>query len=496
MITRSAVFSLVVAGVMLRATDAQAAGFYFSERGVRPLARGGAFTAGADDLGAMWHNPAGIYEAGTEFLFDASWLHFTTEYQRRAILEQRDPNTGAVVGTYEQTYDEVRGTSPVIPIPTIAGSYQVHDRVVVALGVHAPYAAVTSFPESHNGAPSPQRYALITLDGSALVYMGAYAAFKAREDLRIGIGFEVLAGRFRATQMFSGCVPEKFFCAPEQPEWDTLTQLTAGPIIAPTGVVGVIYNPHEQWRIGANFHGPTVVRAPAEIAARLPATPVFETARQEGREARVAFELPYSLRLGVEFRPVPELRIEATGAFEAWSMHDAITITPENVELRNVVGFPDPYRVPTQTIPRNFRDTGSARLGSELDFELFDLTWTGRGGVSYESSAIPDQYTSALTIDMSKVTVGLGLGLHVDAWRFDVTYAHVFGTTVDVPPDQARVPLLSPVAANQAEPHYINGGTYRARSNVLGLGFRYDFDHVDEPAPDGPSAASVPVPLP
>src|ERR1700691_3535901 len=41
------------------AGEARASGLYFSDRGVRPLGRGGAFVAGADDLGAIWYNPAG-----------------------------------------------------------------------------------------------------------------------------------------------------------------------------------------------------------------------------------------------------------------------------------------------------------------------------------------------------------------------------------------------------------------------------------------------------
>ncbi len=54
------------AGLGFGVGTAHAAGLYFSERGVRPLARGGAFTAGADDLGAIWYNPAGVYDAGPQ----------------------------------------------------------------------------------------------------------------------------------------------------------------------------------------------------------------------------------------------------------------------------------------------------------------------------------------------------------------------------------------------------------------------------------------------
>ena len=65
----------VLLGTLATAADAGAAGLYFSDRGVRPLGRGGAFVAGADDLGAIWYNPAGIVDAPSSFLLDASWLN-------------------------------------------------------------------------------------------------------------------------------------------------------------------------------------------------------------------------------------------------------------------------------------------------------------------------------------------------------------------------------------------------------------------------------------
>src|SRR5207248_1905741 len=60
-----------------------AAGLYFSDRGVRPLGRGGAYVAGAEDVGAIWYNPAGLADAGSSIMADFSWLHFTSDYTRR-----------------------------------------------------------------------------------------------------------------------------------------------------------------------------------------------------------------------------------------------------------------------------------------------------------------------------------------------------------------------------------------------------------------------------
>ncbi|MCK6591753.1 MAG: hypothetical protein L6Q76_29720 [Polyangiaceae bacterium] len=95
-------FTLSVSGA------AQGAGLYFADRGVRPLGRGGAFIAGADDPGAIAYNPAGLFDAGGQVLLDGSWVNFSSEYTRQAIVRQVDPNTGETTATYLKTFEPRR----------------------------------------------------------------------------------------------------------------------------------------------------------------------------------------------------------------------------------------------------------------------------------------------------------------------------------------------------------------------------------------------------
>jgi long-chain fatty acid transport protein len=484
--------SLCAAAVALTlGARADAAGLYFADRGVRPAGMAGAFVAGADDLGAIPYNPAGIYDAGTQILVDAAWLHFTSDYQRQALVRQVDPNTGRAVGEYRQSFPSAHGTSPVLPIPTLAASLKLGKHAVVALDAWAPYSAITSYPDTVEGKPAPTRYSLVTLDGSMLAVVGAAAAFAPIKELRIGVAAGVLAGTFRATNYLSGCVPDKFLCAPEQPEWDVLAQLTVGPIVAPAANVGAIWAITPKWRLGASFQLPVYVRSKAKIDVRLPSTPVFERASQEGHDADVAFDLPWTLRAGLQTRAIKDVKLEAGFGFEKWSMHDAITVTTKDVTLRDVALFPPSYRVPNITFPRNFQDSFSLRLGGEWSPRVFGYDWDVRAGVSYESSAVPRQWLTVMTIDAPKVTLGLGLGLHLGKLRLDVVYAHVFALQQTVDPSEAQVPQLSPVVANPpARQTAINAGVYDARADVLGIGLAYTFDG---PAPElVPGAAPQP----
>jgi long-chain fatty acid transport protein len=480
------------AAAMLDAGEVSAAGLYFPDRGVRPLGRGGAFVAGADDLGAIAYNIAGVYDAGGQFLFDGSWVNFNSEYTRQAIVRQIDPNTGEEVGKFLQTYPQVNGTTPFLPIPTVAVSFQPHPQWVVTFGAWAPYAGLPSYPEAVNGKAAPQRYSLLSLNGSVLAFLGAGAAFAPSKKWRIGLEAGVLAGTFQSTVVFSGCVPERFFCATEDPDWDVLAELKAVPIIAPTGQLGVIAIPHPKVRLGLSFQLPVFVRAGATIRTRLPSTAVFQKASQEGQAADIAFDLPWNLRAGVEVRPIENLRLEVAGSYEAWGMHDKISVSPKGIALKNIAAFPENYFIPPLDLPRNFQDTGSVRAGAEYSLDALGQKWDGRAGVSYESSAVPTDYLHVLTFDSDKVSASVGLSLHVGKVRFDAVYAHIFLFDRFVDPATAKIAQVSPVVANPSKnPDYINGGFYSARADIVGLGITYQYGEApkDFAASTPPSAA-------
>jgi long-chain fatty acid transport protein len=331
-----------------------------------------------------------------------------------------------------------------------------------------------------DGQPSPSRYSLVSLDGSALVVPGLYFAYKPIEQVRIGAGLQALVGTFKSTTVFSASPPDRLVGAPEDPQYDSFSELKVGPIFSPSANVGATFVPEEHVRIGVSFQAPHVVNAPARVTVRLPTAVEFDNAVQNGDAAHVRFKLPPIFRAGIEgrnqFANKSLLRVEATYVREFWSVHDAIDIYPDNIQLLNVTGFPSPFAVAPISLPRNFEDTNSFRLGGEYTFNLEGYAIDVRLGGAYEKSAIPPAWLSPLTIDLNKITVGIGGGLHIgEHWRLDGMYAHVFTTDVTVDPADARVPRVNPVKGNPTQTEAINGGTYSARADVLGVGLVYKF---------------------
>lgn len=469
-------FSCALASTV--AHDAEASGLYFSDRGVRPLSRGGAFTAGADDLGAIYYNPAGIADAGTQILADMSWLHFTSDYQRRTRVEQLDPNSGEPTGAaWDRTHPSVHGSSPVLPIPTLAVSSNFGlEDVNFAFGLWAPYAAITSYPATiEGGEPAPQRYSLLSLEGSAMAVVGGWAAWKPSPKLRLGAGIEALVGDFNATVVLGACPPERLACAPEDPAYDATSQLQVGTIFAPSGNLGFIWSPSDDLRIGSAFQLPFWIDAPAKVRVRLPSAPMFDRASQEGENASVKFRLPWVLRTGIEYRGIERTRMELGFVYEAWSMHDAIVATPENIVLKDVLGID--YRVGSLEIPRGFRDSWSLRAGGEHRIKLVSYELDLRAGLMYEKSAVPPSHLSVMTVDLDKVMATIGGSLHIGRLRVDGVYARIMGIGTDVSTAEAGIAPIHPIQANPPRmSRAINAGSYSARADVLGMGLAYQLD--------------------
>jgi long-chain fatty acid transport protein len=481
----------LVAMLLAFPRSADAAGLYFSDRGVRPMGRGGAFVAGADDLGAIWYNPAGLADAGTSVLADFSWLHFTVDYTR--VLQVQDSG-----GAYQRiTSPTVSGDTPILPLPTIAASWAFGDdhEFTAAAGVLAPYIALTAYPSTVQGQPSPARYSLGSYNGSIAAIPGVWLAYKPVEQLRVGLGFLAFTGKFQSTITFNANPQDRILCAPECPDFDANAQLDINPIFAPSGSAGITWIPIPALRLAASGQLPMIISAPATIKMQMPASSLFDQAYQNGEDAHVRFALPGIVRAGVELRPLRpsarkssragrmaadpsgrgvDLRIEATYVREFWSAEQSVDITPHGMSIDGVSGFP-PMKIPPLSIPRGFVDAWSVRLGGELEYSLGGYRLATRIGISHETSAVPTPLLNLSALDFDKWTASLGGAIHIGKhWRFDGVWAHTFVGSVWVDPSTAQFPRINPIPGN-AKPEYVNGGTYRAAADLFGVGLNYSF---------------------
>jgi long-chain fatty acid transport protein len=465
--------------IFFASSSASAAGLYFSDRGVRPMGRAGAYVAGVDDLHGIWFNPAGIADAGDAVLVDFAWLRFSNTYRRRLLIEDAD----GVMRNVDSP--EIKGSSSFLPLPTFAGSMVLdkEKRWTAAIGFIAPYVALASYAErTEDGQLSPARYTLGSFDGSALGIPGGWLAWKPLDNLRIGVGTFALIGYFQSTITFSVSPQDRLLGAPEQPEWDAQSQMRVGPMFAPTANGGMIWDPDPHIRLGVSGQLPMVISSPATIKVRLPTSVALDGASVRGENAHVRFVLPGIIRVGAEFRPLAndktknldsDLRVEIAWVHEFWSAHKSIDAQPDGIYLENITGAPKSVAMPRIEIPRNFVDSDSFRLGGEWLFLAGGYRLSLRTGISYETSAVPRPYMSLSSLDFNKTTIALGGGLFIGKrWRFDAVWAHTFAQDVVTSPREAKIGRINPLKGNAPlEP--VNGGTYTANADLFGVGLNY-----------------------
>jgi long-chain fatty acid transport protein len=487
--------------VALAPAPASAGGFYLADRGVRPLGRGGAFVAGVDDPHALWYNPAGLAYSGDQLLLDGTLTLFETSFTRL---------DGG--GTFQPT---VTGHHAYLPIPTVAGSFSIDElpNLTFGLGVVAPNAALMEWPQSIDvdgvTYPAPQRYSLLSLEGSLLASVNAGVAWRPFEELSIGFATHLLMGNFNAQVALSAC--DGVICSfPEDPEYDAIAQISL-PVVYPFFVLGAVID-LDVVRIGASISTPFNLEGSALVQVRPPAAAAFSGAEVVNRRpgcnhtnpedpcrddtrADVQLEFPWILRFGVEVRPVPELRLEAAVVWETWSVQDEARIRPRDVWIEGALGGALDYQVGPIGVPRNMNDTVSVRLGGAYTIDR--LVTLSLGGY-WENGAFSDPYLSVLTVDSDKVVMGGGVGVNVsDEVSLDVVGGYIWMQGRQV--RDSLVPQPNPIRppGNPDDAIYVGNGDYSMTAPFFGLGLRWGLDegHIRGPGEEEPTpAANEPEP--
>ncbi|MEZ4401965.1 MAG: outer membrane protein transport protein [Kofleriaceae bacterium] len=433
---------------------ASAGGMYLPTRGVRPTARAGAFIAGADDVSALWFNPAGLAQLHRpSFLADAGFVHQAVAYDRIDSGGNPQPT--------------VTNQAPGLPVPSLGYAHPVGDRVVVAGGVWAPYAGLAKF-----AADGPQRYSSVDMSKSLIVTAGVGVAVRLGR-LRLGATLQDHLVALTSDIVLSGC-PGQTVCAPEDPEFDSYNRIEQRSYFQPSGSLGVQYDATARVTVGAAVQLPVAVAGQGTLASRLPDSGFFNGAAVEGDRADISLTLPAALRAGVEVRP-GRWRVEAAVDVELWGAHDEILIEPKDVRIVGAPGV-GTYEFGPIHLPRKYRTSYALQLGVE-GRPSASLPLTVRAGYSFETAAAPDAYLSVLTVDGAKHLVATGLGYRAGSWTIDGVVGFAAMGERHVDPTVGVAPQVNPIRDTSAAPLevFVNWGDYRASWLIAGLGVARDW---------------------
>lgn len=377
--------SLLLAAALLAAGPAAAAGFSIFEAGSRSTAMGGAFVARADDLSAMFYNPAGLAEF-TEKGKLKTMVGVTLIIPTSKLEEGYNPYPG-------QGYQAEMVDQFFFP-PNLYASYGLSECVSLSFGTWFPFGLATRWdnPDEFRGRFLSQYADLKQYAASAQV------AWKINDVLSVGVGPELRFSTVklqRKVPLFDPFTNRIVDAAHADIRGDMEVDLTFG--------AGIKLNPTPKLSIGASYHG--------AVDADFGGTAMFYSLDTGSAQLNAAFaskipvnvdvpvkttiQFPAQTQIGIGY-DFGKLNVEAAGTYTEWSAFDTTVLEFEAVGGK---------QIPTSVLPHDWENAWAIRLGA--NYEISD-TFNLMGGFVYDQTPEPDGDVGPLLPDANRRGYSVG----------------------------------------------------------------------------------------
>ncbi len=482
-------------------TNVWAGGLYLPGYGSQAQPRAGAFVARADDPSALFHNPAGLArQRGTAIHLGFNVVDFSQTFTRDGSYET-DP-----LGAHPwdgQAYAKVEndasptlgiGSMAAIPLLSMTTDFGLNLPLTFAAGLLASHG----YPfrdysngyvfEDPNTPPPPGRYDTLTQDAAAAAATIG-VGYSISDQLHVGVTLAWGFADFKTRKHTWGIRNYE-----EAVAADGEVILDAKDNFIPGFGLGILYSPISHLEIGVNYRSASQIGAVGTVRSQLGAgvgvggadsiVPDDEALCAPGGtvvavKGCIDITLPQTATLGARwvFDDLEGERadIEFDVRWEDWSAGSDYTAVVDGQS--QLLG----RRLETVITRHGLRDSFSFRLGGAYNLPLSGALLNLRAGVAYDTAAAPVSFTKLDLDGFARTTVGLGLGLEVGRFQFDLGAGAIFegdrtvascnptvgspgcdGSGTDTPvadrnaPDPEQ-PLQGP--SNQVQSPY-NGGAY------------------------------------
>lgn len=381
-----------LAGLLLSPAAVRASGFAIYEQGARGMGLAGAYAAQTSDPSALFHNPAGIaFLKGKHLYFGGTLIAPTSDFTGDS------PFPGA--GVTEE------GDAGILFPPAADYSHQITERMVVGVGVHAPYGLRTRWKNrdtTFTGRFISKETRVQSLSINPTV------AFRLADRLAVGGGLDVrfssvsLKRNAGAVDPFTLAVKD---VAAVDLESDTTTDLGFD--------IGILAKATDQLAFGLSYRHKVTADFPgtANFALIPTGNPQFDGAvagQLPSGAVPVTTQIAFpSLVVAGVYYDFGDWTIAADVDFQQWSSFDEVEITFE--------GRPDL----ATTIEEDYESSRIYRIG--LERRLND-SWVVRGGYFYDESPSPPESVSPILPDADRHGIAAGFTYAAGSWNVDVAY--------------------------------------------------------------------------
>lgn len=368
--------AFAMAATFTNPQSAGAEGFALQDWSSRGAALAGGLVARGGDAASVAYNPAAITELeGTQILFGGEFIN---------------PINTVVGVNGESKHSETKNY--VAPHGYI--THKVNDKISVGLGAFSRFGLGNDYGSAFFVPNSVYDVELITFTVSPVV------AWRVNDNLSLGFGLELA---------YADVDFNKRVNIPSSPMGSINTRMgMTGDAWSPAFNLSIHYRFNDQWKAGFVYRSHTDFDLEGELSS-----PIFPGVKLNGD---ATLYTPDSYTLALAYYPMPELSFEAQVQYNTWSRFSNLTINVP--QLSTFTHGILPSSLPDQ---KDWRDTWFFSLSTEYQV----LDWlTLRGGVSYETSPVREEYADFIAPAHGRWKYGVGLGFAYDKWTLDVGYVY------------------------------------------------------------------------
>lgn len=413
--------------------------FQVIEHGSRGSATAGLLVSLGDDPSAISYNPAGITQLdGVNMSTGIAFITPTVEYK--------------VMNKYNGVTDVTTNRSKPIAVPNFYLTGKVNDKLALGVGTFARFGSAAEFEPTWAGRYNSYKSDMISLS------LNPNIAYEITDGLSIAAGVEImymdlkLENVLDATKLLiaGGALP------PTTPVNNPATraldvdQELSGDDYGYGFNLALHYRPVDNFALGLTYRSKVKIEMNGSAAfVKSPAAAAMLPNWYNNTNFEAEVTLPDMFEAGVMFKPLDNLAIGISAAFIRWSTFDYLTVKYET----NEVGL----KVVEMT--KLYDDVWRIGIGAEWNVtEYMDL----RFGYLYDQCPVNEQHPDYLIPAGDRQAFSIGVGFHVDKFRFDMNYNLLMDGNMSIDDHQAQTGVLE-------------GEMQDPTCNIIGFQISYQF---------------------
>ena len=369
------VVPLVAAAALSLPMAALASGFGYYEHGAKATAMAGAFVARADDVTAVFYNPAGIaFLDGTNVHLGMHPinLNFTSKF---AGITTDDTNKWLT------------------PASAFFSS-KLNDSISYGFGFYVPFGLTVDWPDEWIGRPISYHTALRSY------YLQPTIAFKVNEQFSVGAGVNIVYSKVELSRITVQQIPISPLLPPLSVHVDTVVEATGNGY----GVnLGMLYKVNPKFNLGLSYKSEIDIDYDGDVdftptPTGIPLVDATVGAIFTDQNVRSNIKMPQILAVGAMFKASERFSFEVDVQWTGWSSFEKLEFDFDN-DLLDAADV------------NNWEDVWTLRVGGEY---LVSPDWAVRAGYIYDPAAIPASTLKSLLPDAARneLTFGIGYDTH------------------------------------------------------------------------------------